>query len=135
MRLLTTTLLTLVLTAACSSGAPTDFSSPPPQNQGIVAGEVTITAKRPQLTIRNGTGLTVGYLAVDENQVIIAMYPPCVTCTKLAPGGTVVIPYASIDGYTANSRVAKVLYWSYIPGPNGTPVASGPINTVDVRLN
>ncbi len=136
MRLLTTTLLTLVLTTACSSGGAADVSAPPPQNTGIVAGEVQATAKRPQLTIRNGTELTIGYLAIDEQQMLVALYPPCLNnCSKLVPGGSITIPYASIDGYTAKSRVAKVLYWSYIPGPNGTSVVSGPINTLDVRLD
>ena len=121
---------------ACSSeGAPIETPTPA-EDASLWEGAVSVTAKRPVVTIRNGTDRTIGYRVIEKNQMLVALYPPCTSaCTKLAQGATATVSYTAIDGYTPEAREATVVYWTYVPGPNGTLVVDGPIQTIGIHLD
>jgi hypothetical protein len=122
--------------AACSSeGAPIETPAPT-EDASLWEGAVTVTAKRPVVTIRNLTDRTIGYLLIEKGQMLIALYPPCASaCEKLVQGATVAVSYSAIDGYTSAAREATLVYWSYVPGPNGALVVDGPVQFIGIQLD
>ncbi len=131
-----TAFLAAAAASACSDAAtpPTDTSSPD-ANPGIVAGTLDVTAVRPTITLRNSTEFVVGYLVVDKNQMVVALYPPCgQQCPTLVQGAQVGIPYSSVSGYTAESREATVMWWTYTREADGSLKATGGVQTKTVRL-
>ena len=105
-------------------------------NPGIVAGTLEVRAARPTLTLRNTTEFQVGYLVVDKDQAVIALYPPCLSnCQTLRQGESVTINYSAIAGYTARSTEAIVMWWKYVPRADGSLTPEGGIQTVKVRLD
>ncbi len=123
------------LSACSSEGAPIETPTPA-EDSSLWEGAVSVTAKRPVVTIRNGTERTIGYRVVEKNQMLVALYPPCTSeCKKLAQGATATVSYTAIDGYTSSAREANLVYWTYVPGPNGTLVADGPIQTIGIQLD
>ncbi len=126
----------VLLTTACGADAPSAAPALSHEQQGLVAGMITAVAQRSHVTLRNSTEFAIGYRVVDKDQAIIMLYPPCtLDCKTLVQGATVEIPYSAIDGYTPRSTQAIVLYWTYVPGPDGKPVADGPIHSLNVNLN
>ena len=128
--------LSAAAATACSDEAvlPTD-SVPTTSNPGIIAGTLEATAAKPTLTLKNGTEFQVGYMVVDKDQMVVAMYPPCGDqCPKLVQGAQVAIPYANIGGYTNASTEAVVMWWTYTRQADGTLKATGAVQTKNVRL-
>jgi hypothetical protein len=124
---------------ACSrtpSGTDNDSTGTPAgNNQGIVAGTLEVKAARPTLTLRNTTEFVVGYMIVDKDQAVIALYPPCAAdCPNLVQGATTTVAYSAIGGYTSKSTEATVMWWTYRRNADGTLRAEGAINTMHVKL-
>ena len=93
------------------------------------------TAARPTLTLRNTTEFQVGYMVVDKDQMVVALYPPCGdNCPKLQQGASVAIPYANIGGYTNASTEAVVMWWTYTRQADGSLKATGAVQTKNIRL-
>ncbi len=128
----------LLALAACgrdpAAATPQDPNAPG-GGQGIVAGTLQVTVANRALVLKNQTEFPVGYLAIEANQAIVAMIPPCVgdACKKLVQGEQVTIPYAQISGYTNGAREAIVLWWKYVPGRDGQPVVNQ-MESTKVRL-
>ena len=102
---------------------------------GIIAGTLVASASRPTLTLRNTTEQVVGYMVVEKNQMVVALYPPCGTdCPKLVQGAQITLPYASIAGYTNAATDAIVMWWRYTRAADGTLTPSGAVQTIAVRL-
>jgi hypothetical protein len=134
-----TALSALGLLAACSDSPAgnvlTEDTATPSPNQGIVAGTLEVKAQRPTLTLRNTTELVVGYMVVDKDQMVIALYPPCNTqCPTLAQGASVQVPYSQIGGYTAQSTEAIVMWWTYRRQADGSLRPESAVQTTRIRL-
>ena len=122
------------LTACANEATPPDESVPDGAN-GIIAGTLMASASRPTLTLRNTTEQVVGYMVVEKNQMVVALYPPCGTdCPKLVQGAQITLPYASIAGYTNAATDAIVMWWRYARAADGTLTPSGAVQTIAVRL-
>ena len=128
------------LSAAAASGCsdeattPTD-SVPTNSNPGIIAGTLEATATRPTLTLKNSTEFQVGYMVVDKDQMVVALYPPCGdNCPKLVQGAQIAIPYTSISGYTNASTEAVVMWWTYTRQADGSLKPTGAMQTKNIRL-
>lgn len=123
-------------TAGCSNeAAPVENAVPNGANSGIVAGTLEVTAARPTLTLRNTTEQVVGYMVVEKNQMVVAMYPPCANnCQALVQGATITIPYTSISGYSNSATEAMVMWWTYTRAADGTLQATGAVQTKNVKL-
>lgn len=126
-----------LLLAACSRD--TEPATAPSTNNGtpgIVAGTLEAHAARPTLTLRNTTEFIVGYMVVDKDQAVIALYPPCgQNCPTLRQGESVALPYTAIGGYTPQSTEAMVMWWKYTRRADGSLAPIGGIETVNVRLD
>lgn len=136
-RLKPTVLATLaLLSAACSSNPAAPES--PAQNgspNGIVAGTVEVTAGAGVVKLRNTTEKQVGYMVVDKDQMVVALYPPCGSnCPIVVQGATASVLYAQISGYTNKSTHAVVMWWRYTTRADGTRVPEGAMQTTTVQL-
>lgn len=126
--------------AAACGGAPSGTDDPdrsPAPNQGIVAGtlEVKVDRGTKSLALRNTTEFEVGYLVVEKNMAIVAMFPPCgAQCPVLVQGAAASVPYSAIGGYSAQAKEALVLWWTYRRNADGTRTAQGAVNTINVTL-
>lgn len=136
-RLKPTVLFSLaLLSAACA----TDPSGPqtPAQNgspNGIVAGTLEVTASSGSVKLRNTTEHQVGYMVVDKDQMVVALYPPCgTTCPVVVQGATATVPYTQISGYSSKSTHAVVMWWRYTLRADGSRVAEGAVQTTQVQL-
>lgn len=129
--LLSASLLTMI---ACGKDeALTDPNGAP--NRGIVAGTLEVKAARPTLTLRNTTESVVGYMIVDKDMAVVALFPPCgAQCPTLVQGAQTTVPYGNIGGYTSRSTEAIVMWWTYIRASDGTLQATGGVNTTKVSL-
>lgn len=139
-RLAPTIFIASALFAGCGSDADQPAAPPAPSapapSQGIVAGTLEASAARPNLVLRNTTEFVVGYMVVDKDQMVIALYPPCNDrCPQLVQGASVSIPYSAIGGYTAASREAVVMWWKYVRRADGSLVPEGGMQSVNVRLD
>lgn len=123
-------------TTACSNEvSPLENATPHGSNSGIVAGTLEVTASRPTLTLRNTTESVVGYMVVEKNQMVVAMYPPCASnCPTLVQGASATIPYANIGGYTSSATEVMVMWWTYTKAADGTLQATGAVQTKNVKL-
>lgn len=126
-----------LLTSACStSGAiadPTPSSNG--QQNGIVAGNLEVTAANNMVKLRNTTENQIGYMVVDKDQMVVALYPPCNTqCPMVKQGETVSVPYSQINGYTSKSTDAVVLWWKYTRRADGTLAPEGAMQNTNVKL-
>lgn len=140
-RLSTSLVFALGLLSAACSGAPSETAvrdsaiGPPSGNQGIVAGTLEVKAARPTLTLRNTTERVVGYMVVDKDQALVALYPPCgQQCPLLVQGASQSVTYSQISGYTQKSTEALVLWWTYRRAADGTMQPEGAVQTTRVRL-
>lgn len=136
-RLKPTVLFSLaLLSAACA----TDPSGPqtPAQNgsqNGIVAGTLEATASGGSVKLRNTTEKQVGYMVVDKDQMVVALYPPCGSnCPIVVQGATATVPYTQISGYTSQSTHAVVMWWRMTVRTDGTRVPEGAVQTIQVQL-
>ena len=103
---------------------------------GIIAGTLEARAARPTLTLRNTTEFIVGYLVVDKDQAVVALYPPCLhNCQTLQQGASATLNYSAIHGYTPQSTEAIVMWWKYVRRADGTLSPEGGIQTIKVRLD
>ncbi len=111
----------LLASAACSNDVSIATPAPSNPNQGIVAGTLEVKAANATVTLRNTTEFAVGYMVVDKDQMVIALYPPCGTqCPTIVQGAQASINYADISGYTSASIEAIVLWWTYTRAADGT---------------
>jgi hypothetical protein len=103
---------------ACGTDAPaTAPSDPAGGGQGIVAGDLVVTARAPELTLSNQTEWPVGYAIYDKDLAIVALVPPCgERCARIDQGERVVVRYQDIPGHTATSREAVLFWWTQLPG-------------------
>lgn len=133
---LTATAFLAAASTACDDGtAVADPVNPPNNNQGIVAGTVEATAQRPTLTLRNTTEHVVGYMVVEKNMMVVALFPPCgPQCPQLAQGQQVAIPYTAINGYTSAATEVMVMWWTYTRAADGTLQPTGGMQSKTVRL-
>lgn len=133
--LLTTAFLAAAASACRNEAAVVDVHTPPQASGGLLAGTLEATANRPTLLLRNTTEFVVGYMVVDKEQIVVAMYPPCgAQCPKLAQGEQLMLPYGSISGYSAKSTEAIVMWWTYVRGADNTLQPNGAVQTRRVRL-
>ena len=101
-----------------------------------MAGTLESRAQRPTLTLRNTTEHVVGYMSVDKDQMVVALYPPCgQNCPTLVQGQSVAVNYSAITGYTPASREATVMWWKYTRRADGSLQPEGGVQTVNVRLD
>ena len=132
-----TMLASALLLSACTSERKLDTA--PTQStgsNGIQAGTLEAKAVRPTLTLRNTTEFVIGYMAVDKDQAVIALYPPCgQNCPTLRQGESIALHYTSIGGYAAASREARVMWWKYVRRADGSLSPEGGVQTVTVRLD
>jgi len=136
-RLKPTVLATLALLSAACGNDPAGPQSPTQNGSpnGIVAGTLEVTATGGLVKLRNTTEHQLGYLALDKNQMVVALYPPCGTnCPVLVQGAIATIPYPQISGYTNQSTHAAVLWWRYTVRADGTRAAEGAVQTTLVQL-
>lgn len=129
-------LIALGTLAACGSPSAADTPTPTPSpTQGIIAGTLQVSAARPSLTLRNTTEFVVGYMVVEKDMGVVAMFPPCgERCPTIAQGASASVMYRDIAGYSDQATDAIVMWWTYAPGRNGTLTPQGAVNTVQVRL-
>jgi hypothetical protein len=132
----TAVLLALALMATACDGTPSEANpSPEAPNQGIVAGAVTARAERATITIRNSTEFVVGYLLVDSEMAVIALFPPCAnSCAKLVQGESITVPYTAIGGYTSASKSALLHWFKYQRKADGTLVPIEGVNVLRITL-
>lgn len=131
-----TMLASALFLSACASESTLTTAPTPTANNGIVAGTLEAKAARPTLTLRNTTEFVVGYMVVDKDQAVIALYPPCgQNCPTLKQGESATLNYTSIGGYTAASREAHVMWWKYVRRADGSLTPEGGVQTVNVRLD
>jgi len=123
--------------AGCSKGnEPAAAPNTNTGNPGIVAGTLEVRASRPTLTLRNTTEFVVGYMVVDKDQMVVALYPPCgQNCPTLRQGESVTLNYSAIHGYTSQSTEANVMWWKYVRRPDGSLAPDGPVQTIKTRLD
>lgn len=136
-RLKPTVLATLALLSAACAHDPAAPESPAQNGSqnGIVAGTVEVTASSGLIKLRNTTERQVGYLVVDKNQMVVALYPPCGSnCPVIVQGAIATVPYSQISGYTNQSTHAVVMWWRYTVRADGTRVAEGAVQTTTVQL-
>ena len=118
---------------ACSTEEQAPVETPSPA--GIVAGTLEATASRPNLTLRNTTESQVGYMVVDKDLMVVAMFPPCGTnCPRLVQGAQLTVPYSAISGYTDKSTEVMVMWWTYTRAADGTLQPTGAMQSRLVRL-
>lgn len=127
------------LLAACA-GTPAESAEAgdvvtPAPSQGIVAGTLEVKAQRPSLTLYNTTEHGVGYMVVDKDQAVVALYPPCNSqCPTLAQGDRVQVPYSQISGYTDASTEAIVMWWTYRREADGSLRPESAVQTTRIAL-
>ncbi|MBL0938821.1 MAG: hypothetical protein IBJ03_07995 [Gemmatimonadaceae bacterium] len=132
--LATASLLTACAGTPVDSTSEDDKASPAP-SQGIVAGTLEVKAQKPALTLRNTTELVVGYMVVDKDQMVIALYPPCNTqCPTIVQGASVQVPYSQISGYTDKSTEAVVMWWTYRRQADGSLRPESAVQTTRIGL-
>ena len=130
-----TAFLTAAAATACSDEATLPTDSVPNSNPGIVAGTLEAVAARPTLILKNGTEFEVGFMIVDKNQMVVALYPPCGdNCPRLVQGAELRLPYSAINGYTNASTEAVVMWWTYTRQADGSFKATGAVQTKNIRL-
>lgn len=124
----------LIATAGCGSDAPNPASPDTNQEtpgQGLWEGKVDAVVADGRVVVTNGTERVIGYLVMEKDVAIVAIFPPCTTnCKTLVQGGEVAVRYEDIAGYTPAAREAIVYWWMY--GPDGRP--EGGTSSVVVRL-
>lgn len=71
-----------------------------------------VSARPFTLTLDNGTGRTVYYVALEaEEATLVDLNPDVTEWNRLAAGQTLGLPYGDLDGYDAGDDEA-VVYWS-----------------------
>ena len=128
---------------ACSVSAcigwPTgnDSGSSPSPDEGIAAGTLEVNVDRvgKSLTLRNTTEFEVGYMVIEKDMLVVALFPPCgQQCPILVQGARVTVPFTDIAGYTPQAREARVLWWTYRRNADGTRTAQGAVRTTNIML-
>jgi len=123
----------LLATAACSNEE--QVADPTSPSKGIVAGTLQVTASNSALTLRNTTEFIVGYMVLEKDQIVIALFPPCGSqCPTLVQGASATVSYASISGYTPKSSEAVVLWWTYARAADGSLQAQGAVQSKKISL-
>lgn len=115
-------LVAVVLAAGCGESrepsSPTGNAQTP--GQGLWEGKVDALVADGRVVVKNGTERVIGYLVVEKNMAIVAMFPPCTdNCTTLVQGGEASIRYEDVPGYSPEAREAVVYWWRY--GIDGRP--------------
>ena len=127
-----------LLISACGKDSETLATGPdsPGENHGIVAGTLDAKATRPVLTLRNTTEFVVGYMVVEKNMAVVALFPPCGNnCPTIRQGESVALNYSAIAGYTPQAREATVMWWTYARRADGSLAPQGAVNTINVLLD
>jgi hypothetical protein len=124
----------MVAVAGCGGdsrnpAAPDDKTGTP--GEGLWEGKVDAVVADGRVTLKNGTERVIGYLVVEKNMAIVALFPPCTTdCKTLVQGAEVSISYQDIPGYSPGATEAIVYWWTY--GSDGR--AEGGMKSENVRL-
>lgn len=126
-----------LLSVACSSNNTATEPSPASNDSqnGIVAGNLEVSVANGALKLRNTTERKVGYMAVDKDQMVVALYPPCGTnCPIVTQGQTASVPFSQISGYTSKSTEAVVMWWKYTQRADGSLTPEGAVQTTRISL-
>jgi hypothetical protein len=131
-RLLGLSIVALLVVGACSrDGAEPVAPEPEVPGSGLWEGMIEAQFVRDSLTLKNQTEHTVGYVVIEKNMAIVAMFPPCTgNCQTLVPGASAAVAIEDIAGVTPDSREVQVLWWSY----DRAGVPTGGMSTSVVRL-
>lgn len=122
----------IVASAGCAGdpAAPGDEQGMP--GQGLWEGKVDALVADGRVTLKNGTEWVIGYLVVEKDMAIVAMFPPCTSnCTTLVQGGEATVRYEDIPGYSSEAREAIVYWWRY--GTDGRPMGAMASETVRLQ--
>lgn len=120
--------LPLLCAAALLSGACTSEPSAPAVGPVIVTAAADIDARRVSggVQLINETDEPIAYAV--WNRGWLALFGPCVDtgpeCPRLAPGESVTVPDAEIDGWAPDAREAVVRWWRVLPDGTGGVKAS-----------
>lgn len=117
-----------VVVSACSSDRAEPAAPETPGN-GLWEGMVEAQFIRDSLTLKNQTERTVGYVVLDKDMAMVAMFPPCTSdCRTLVPGASASIALTDIAGVEPDSREVMVHWWSY--DRDGKPMGGMSSSTV-----
>lgn len=109
--------------AGCHSSDLTEISYETGPN-GTQAGYVRITPTATGLTVANQTERPIYLMAVNAELLALLDWVPCTatgpTCSSLAAGEQREIPWASVLGYSANTKQYTVYWWHSLVMPDGT---------------
>ena len=105
----------IVLTLTCAVFLACDTH--PSEPYGLGRTEVSVRAVQEGIRLTNMTDRPIGYTAFECDFAALVNWAPCVDltrCPAVAPGVTVVIPYADIGGYVPGARKAIVFWWHVV---------------------
>lgn len=115
-------LFALVLVAAGGCGGTSSPSEPGPAAQAGRAVQVAATpVAGVGLRLRNDGDQPIAYAVTERG--FLGLLGPCLdpgpACVRLAPGASVVVPYAEIGGYFPGATEAIVYWWHVVPDGAG----------------
>ncbi len=111
------------------------MNEPTTETYSEADGTLNVSVRAGTLVLENTTSALVGYVAMDSTMMMAALFPPGgLNPPTLEPGSQTVLPFESITGYSAETTVASVLWWTYSPDPDGTTDPDGFVHSTDVRL-
>lgn len=106
--------LVLVAGACARDGAEPAAPETETPGSGLWEGMIEAQAVRDSVTLKNQTERTVGYVVLEKNMAMVAMFPPCTSdCRTLVPGASASVAVADIPGVEPTSREVVVYWWSY----------------------
>ncbi|MGV3711141.1 MAG: hypothetical protein ACO1Q7_20140 [Gemmatimonas sp.] len=124
-----------LLGAACSSDSALVTKPVDEQAPGIIAGTLEVALNGQALKLRNTTERQVGFMVVDKNQLVVALYPPCgEQCASVVQGATANVPFSQIGGYTPESTEATVMWFRYQNRTDGKKVPEGAMQMTHIKL-
>jgi hypothetical protein len=140
--MLTSTVLTgimlaslMLLGTACSTDSALVTEPVDEQSPGIIAGTLEVSLNGQALKLRNTTERQVGYMVVDKNQLVVALYPPCgEQCAAVVQGASANVPFSQISGYTPESTEATVMWFRYQIRTDGKKVPEGAVQMTHIKL-
>ena len=109
----------LTLIAACGRGVV----PPEPAAETAVAPNVTAARAAGGLRIVNAGDEPLALAVFERDFAARASFAPCIDpgpgCVRLPSGGSIVVPYAQITGYTTEAKAVVVYTWRVVPGRSG----------------
>jgi hypothetical protein len=87
------------------------------------SAEVTAVREAGGLRLVNQTERPIAFTVFEREFAARVQFAPCVDpspgCLRLAPGASILVPYAEIGGYTSGAREAIVHWWHVVPDGAG----------------